>query len=96
MGIGKKIYVYKEYLRLEAKCHVISTCNNNTVCPCHTIEEVPSEATEMTRTNVSLRCASVFLLMLELTRACDVCMASFRSTQVCFRDVARASAGRWA
>ena len=29
---------------------------------------------------------------LEVTRACDVCMASFWSTQVWFRDVARASA----
>ena len=63
MGIGKKICICKEYLRLEAKCNVISTGNNNTVCPCHTIEEVSSEATETTRTTVGLRRASVFLLM---------------------------------
>ena len=64
MGIGKNICVCKEYLRLEAKCNLISTRNNNTVCPCHTIEEVPSEATETTRTTVGLRRASVFLLMM--------------------------------
>ena len=63
MGIGKKICVCKEYLRLEAKRNVISTGNNNTVCPGHTIEEVSSEATETTRTTVGLRRASVFLLM---------------------------------
>ena len=63
MGIGKKICVCKEYLRLEAKCNVISTRNNNTLGSCHTIEEVPSEATETTRTTVGLRRASVFLLM---------------------------------
>ena len=63
MGIGKKICVCKECLRLEAKCNVISTGINNTVCPCHTIEEVSSEATEATRTTVGLRRACVFLLM---------------------------------
>ena len=63
MGIGKKICICKEYLRLEAKCNVISTGNNNTVCPCHSIEEVSSEATETTRTTVGLRRVSVFLLM---------------------------------
>ena len=63
MGISKKICICKEYLRLEAKCNVISTRNNNTMCPCHTIEEVLFEGTETTRTTVGLRCACVFLLM---------------------------------